>query len=192
VKATLERPGFYPVGGGLFTVEIEPTSSLKAVEVTDRGAILGRSGLVAVANLSPKIARRELRTCADTLGWERREFTLEQWDHARGPGNVVLVEVRSEGLTEVFSGFGRKGIKAEQVAIDVAEEVQSYLDLGVPVGEHLADQLVLVMALAGKGRFRTGPLSGHTRTQLELIPEFLDLRCEASLQPDGAWMVTVS
>jgi RNA 3'-terminal phosphate cyclase (ATP) len=144
-----------------------------------------------VANLSARIARRELRTCAEVLGWERKEFTLEQWDHSRGPGNVLLVEIESESHTEVFTGFGRKGVKAEQVAIDLGEEVLEYLDLEAPVGEHLADQLVLLLALAGGGRFRTGPLSGHTQTQFALIPEFLPVSCRAREDVDGTWVVEV-
>ena len=40
----------------------------------------------------------------------------------------------------------------------------------MPVGRHLADQLVLPLALAGGGSFRTLPPTQHTRTQLDIIP----------------------
>lgn len=48
-------------------------------------------------------------------------------------------------------GFGERGVPAERVAGRAVREMQAYLDAGVPVGEHLADQLLLLLALAGSG-----------------------------------------
>ena len=47
-----------------------------------------------------------------------------------------------------------------------------------PVGEHLADQLLIPMALARGGSFSTGPLSAHTTTNIEVIRKFLDVKFE--------------
>jgi len=66
-------------------------------------------------------------------------------------------------------------VPAEKVVGRAVREMQHYLDAGVPVGEHLADQLLLLFALAGSGAFKTLPLSGHAATQIELIPRFLDV-----------------
>jgi RNA 3'-terminal phosphate cyclase (ATP) len=52
----------------------------------------------------------------------------------------------------------------------------------VPVGEHLADQLLVPMALAGAGTFRTGPLSLHARTNLDVIERFVPLRFDVAEQ----------
>jgi RNA 3'-terminal phosphate cyclase (ATP) len=60
-----------------------------------------------------------------------------------------------------------------------------YVNANVPVGEHLADQLLLPMAVAGSGRFRTrGPLTLHATTNIETIREFIDvpIRVEESAQ----------
>jgi RNA 3'-terminal phosphate cyclase (ATP) len=54
--------------------------------------------------------------------------------------------------------------------------MQRYLAADVPVGEHLADQLLIPMALAGGGEFRTVPLSSHTTTNAALIERFLPVR----------------
>jgi RNA 3'-terminal phosphate cyclase len=53
--------------------------------------------------------------------------------------------------------------------------MQDYLDAEVPVGEHLADQLLLPLALAGGGRFRSATLSLHSTTNIETIQHFLDV-----------------
>ena len=57
-------------------------------------------------------------------------------------------------------------------AEEVVAETRSYLASGAPVGEHLADQLLMPMTLAG-GAFRAGPLSMHTKTNVEVLRLFL-------------------
>ena len=120
----------------------------------------------------------------------REVARLAEWDSLEvremdtpGPGNAVLLSVESDALTEVFVGFGERGVPAEKVAAWAVRDMQHYLDAGVPVGEHLADQLLLLLALAGSGAFATLPLSGHAMTQIDLIPRFLDvaIRVEGSV-----------
>jgi len=41
------------------------------------------------------------------------------------------------------------------------------------VGEHLADQLMLPLALAGSGRFTLSTVSGHAATNAAVIERFL-------------------
>jgi RNA 3'-terminal phosphate cyclase (ATP) len=84
----------------------------------------------------------------------------------------VLVAIESEGLTEVFTGVGRKGLRAEVVAARVGKAVGRYLTATVPVAEHLADQLLLPMALARGGRVRTLAPTRHTRTNAAVITRF--------------------
>lgn len=76
-------------------------------------------------------------------------------------------------ITEVFTGLGERGVLAETVAENVIQEVRDYLAAGVPVGEHLADQLLIPLALAGSGSFLTGNVSRHTRTNIEVISKFI-------------------
>lgn len=95
--------------------------------------------------------------------------------NSQGPGNYVTLEIHSQHLTEVFTGFGQKGVPAEKVATGVVEQAQRYLTAGVPVGEHLADQLLLPMALAGGGSFRTLAPSSHANTNMEVLRRFLDV-----------------
>jgi RNA 3'-terminal phosphate cyclase (ATP) len=77
------------------------------------------------------------------------------------------------------------------VAASAVQEAQRYLAADVPVGEHLADQLLIPLALAGGGSFRTLPVSGHTRTNMEVIREFLPVEITATEVGDGVMEVTV-
>jgi RNA 3'-terminal phosphate cyclase (ATP) len=61
-----------------------------------------------------------------------------------------------------------------------------FLQARVPVGEHLADQLLVPLGLAGGGRFRTLPLSLHARTVIEVMKAFLPVEVMVSAHPDGS------
>jgi RNA 3'-terminal phosphate cyclase (ATP) len=106
-----------------------------------------------------------------------------------GPGNALIAEVESEHVTEVFTSFGEKQVRAETVANMCADEVLSYLATDAPVGPHLADQLVLMLALAGQGTFRTTAPTKHTRTQLDVIPRFLSTAISCTEEAGGAWRI---
>jgi RNA 3'-terminal phosphate cyclase (ATP) len=125
------------------------------------------------------------------MGWGEECLEIVELKDSAGPGNVLIVELESEHVTEVFCGFGQKGVLAEKVAGELVDEVRRYLAAGVPVGRHLADQLLLPMALAGAGAFRTLPLSRHASTQPEILRHFLDVRIEAAEAAPGVWQVEV-
>jgi RNA 3'-terminal phosphate cyclase (ATP) len=188
VHAVLERPGFYPAGGGRLRVAVTPAPRLGALALERRGAIRARRARAVVANLPRAIAERELATLAARLGWPPAAYAVEERHDSPGPGNVVLVEIDSEEVTEVFTGFGEKQVKAETVAAGAAAEALAYLAADdVPVGPHLADQLVLLLAIAGGGCFRTLAPTRHTHTQLEVVGRFLGPVVSAIDEGAGTW-----
>ena len=172
VELRLLRPGFYPAGGGAIEATVQPWSDRRPLALVERGVIVERRATVLLAHLPSHIAERELSVVARRLGLDAESCTVQQAVDSAGPGNVVLVEVASEQVTEVFASFGEAGVRAEAVAGTVAEEARKYLAAGVPVGTHLADQLLLPMALGAGGRFRTLPLSRHARTNADVIRQF--------------------
>jgi RNA 3'-terminal phosphate cyclase (ATP) len=191
VTAQLDRYGFYPAGGGLLRVEIEPVAALGRLELLDRGRILGTRARAVVANLPRHIAERELKVVARKLGLGRKQIEVVEETRSNGPGNVVLIEIPSAHLTEVMTGFGAIGVPAEKVAARAARVAREYLDAEVPVGAHLADQLLLPLALGGGGSYRTLPLTEHARTNMDVIRRFLDVDLAATEHDDGTVTVTV-
>ena len=109
-----------------------------------------------------------------------------------GPGNVLTVFARSPQLTETFTGFGERGVRAEEVAIRLVEQVREYLQSRAPVGHHLADQLLIPLALSGGGRFLTTKPSLHTTTNIEVIGKFLDIAINVSPVDRETWEVRVA
>ena len=188
VESRLERPGFYPAGGGRFVVSIEPTPHLSGLDLLDRGSLRRRRATAIVSKLPTSIAKRELAVIGSKLGWPPECLRTEEVANPRGPGNVLVVEIESENVTEVIVGFGRIGLRAETVANGVARAVDRYLRADVPVGEHLADQLLIPLALAGRGSFRTLAPTPHTETNIGVIRQFLDVPMAIRQAGDGAWL----
>ncbi|MBI4816352.1 MAG: RNA 3'-terminal phosphate cyclase [Deltaproteobacteria bacterium] len=186
----LERPGFYPRGGGRFTAVVTPRP-FRRLDLLERGPLTRRMIVARVAGLPRHIAERELSVLRELLGFEAHEASIEELPASQGPGNVALVELEAGSLTEIVTGFGERGVSAERVAERVAAEASRFIEHGAPVGEHLADQLIVPMAMAGEGSFVTGPLTPHTRTQLELVPQFLPIAFETTELSGGRVRVEV-
>src|SRR5207237_4732951 len=111
--------------------------------------------------------------------------------NALSPGNVLTLAFESAHLIEIITGMGERGVRAEEVAERACAEAQQYLAHDAPVGEHLADQLLIPFALAGSGAYTTGPPSLHTTTNIEVIKKFLPVEIEAIELSGGTWRIEV-
>ncbi len=190
VEAKLIRAGFEPAGGGRLEVKVTP-GALAPLELMERGKLLSRDAVAMVSAVPLKVAHRELAVVREELGFSDEQVRVEQVT-SPGPGNALVLTLRFEQVTAVFVGLGARGITAEKVARRACGEVRRELRTDAPVGLHLADQLLIPMALAGGGAFRTVEPTEHTRTQLELIPRFLNVKLACTPEGNGTWRMKVS
>jgi RNA 3'-terminal phosphate cyclase (ATP) len=190
VQSELRQWGFHPSGGGCMAVEITPAPRLSPLRLATRGDLVEGCLRAVVAGLPRHIAERECRIFAAAVG-HSFDVVVEELPEAVGPGNVLMAEVACTLVTEVFSTFGLRGVPAERVARELADAVRVYLASGAAVGPHLADQLLIPLALAGGGFYSTAAPTRHTRTNLEVVRRFLEI--DISLQPveNKVWQVTV-
>lgn len=172
VESTLVRAGFYPAGGGELVVSTRPAEKLVPLSLLERGAFEQKTLRALVGQLPFNIAQREVETARAELDWAdavEEPRTVK----STGPGNIFMAILRFSQVTEVFSCLGERGVPAEVVARKASDEVKKYLSQTFPVGEHLADQLLVPLALAAGGAFDTGPLTDHSLTQIMLTESFL-------------------
>lgn len=171
VSAKINAYGFYPAGGGEIEVSVTPQTELSELVLTERGQEQWRSVEAVIANLFGDIAKRELATAGDALGIDEddRRITTRA---SNGPGNVVFARVEYENLRAVFAQFGEKGTSAEQVAKRLAKSVKTFAASQAAVTHHLADQLLLPMALAKGGQFTTLRPSLHATSNADIISKF--------------------
>ena len=191
VTCALERAGFYPAGGGRIAVTVTPSKRLERVELMARGEVREARVVARVAGLPEGIARREVVAAKAVLGWPWEHLKTEVLPREQGPGNVVVVTVACAEATEVFARVGEKGERAEAVGEAAAREALAWMKADVPVGEHLADQLLLPMAMAGGGRFVTTEPTLHTTTNARVIERFLPVTIGWERRGERAWEVTV-
>lgn len=191
VNLQLERYGFYPAGGGRVEVKVYPTPSLQPISLNERGRIVFKKAHILFSKIRGDVAEREAKVLREKLTLSEEEIQIEEINNSPGPGNAVICEIKSEHLTEAFTSFGQIGVRAEQVAEELCKEVRNYLAAQVPVGEHLADQLLLPLALARAGEFVTTKPSLHTLTNKEVIQKFLNVKIEISQLTDNAWKAKI-
>jgi RNA 3'-terminal phosphate cyclase (ATP) len=175
VEIDLLRAGFYPAGGGLVVASITPCAALRPIELLSRGKRFAGYAESIVAGVPASVARRELECIGAGMGWSESQLLVRSLPAEQGPGNALLVTLEHEHVTEVFAAFGEKMVRAENVATTVLHEARRYIASDAAVGEHLADQILLPLALAGGGRFSIDRVSQHAITNAEIIGRFLPI-----------------
>lgn len=188
----LERVGFFPAGGGAIVVHVRPIrNAMEPLDLLERGERLSRKATIRNAHLSDNIIEKEAATLRNSLGLAEEEIAVVQHPDSNGPGNTVEIALQYENVTEVLTGFAERGVPAHQVAKGVAKKAQRFLIHDHPVGGHLADQLLLPMALLAGGRFRTKGLSKHFQTNMDVIHCFLPNAVKITPLVNGNHLVEV-
>ncbi|MFN3199389.1 MAG: RNA 3'-terminal phosphate cyclase [Bradymonadia bacterium] len=195
VKRTMHAPGFFPAGGGRISFDITPVP-LSPITLDTRPEDITWHAQVLIAHLPAHVAEREVSQLAEGMSLRPEAVQVVNLDaQSAGPGNAVILTARAGDVVEQFTGFGRKGVKAEVVVDEVVAEARAWLGSGAPVGPHLADQLILPMALAGGGRFVTQAPQQHTLTQVKTVGRFLDIAIDLQHNDDETagrtWTLTV-
>jgi RNA 3'-terminal phosphate cyclase (ATP) len=189
--ATLDRRGFYPAGGGKLQVTVQPSAELEPLDLIEPGPIQDVHARAIVSRLPRHVAERELKVLAKQLGLQDRQTEIVEDTTSPGPGNAVVVVIRSETTAEIVTSFGSKGVPAERVAKNAAREAQAYIDAAVPVGSHLADQLLVPLALGSGGSYVTMQPTPHTETNIETIQKFLDVPIAITHREDDSHLIEV-
>lgn len=191
-KASVElvTHGFYPAGGGEIRLAISPAGEPERLELIRRGKRLDTHIDIVLANLKRSIANRELKTLLNAFNLPPEAGEIHHVE-SPGPGNALSLFLEHEHVTEVITNLGQHGVRAESVAKQVAGQAKDYLQSEAAVGEHLADQLLLPMALLGGGVFTTTDVSQHTRTNIDIIRKFLDVTITTTRTARKCWTVEV-
>jgi RNA 3'-terminal phosphate cyclase (ATP) len=185
VQLDLTSYGFFPRGGGEIRARIAPAKRLAAINLPERGAWVRGYAEAYVSAVPIHVGQRELEVIGRALTWPQEQLLLRGLPNDVGPGNAVTITLEHEHVTEVFTGFGEKGLRAESVAEHAAGAARNYLAAVAPVGEHLADQLLLPMALGDGGSFVTASATPHLRSNIAVIERFTGRRIGIEPVKDG-------
>jgi len=173
VETDLSAYGFFPKGGGQWSAVIQPLTQIKPLTLIERGE-MQVCAIVTQSQLERHVAERELNAVQKGLGLKDSALYINDVA-AACPGNVLSLRFKHrDGSAEVIDAIGQKNVRAERVASQAINDAKRYLNSTALVGEYLCDQLLLPMALGAGGRFTTLKPSLHTRTNIEVIQQFLD------------------
>jgi RNA 3'-terminal phosphate cyclase (ATP) len=178
VSANIELSawGWYPAGGGEIKATIPGRARLAGNgDWQNRGELQRVKGLVVASSLPAHIAQR-IRNRAVNL-FDRAEIPTAiepQRVRSESPGAGIFLTAEYENVRAGFTALGKKGKPSEQVAQEAVDAVLAYHRSGAVVDAHLADQLILPVALAEwSGTLSVEQVSDHTLTNLWVIEQFL-------------------
>ncbi|MEZ0346564.1 MAG: RNA 3'-terminal phosphate cyclase [Infirmifilum sp.] len=179
VKAstTLLRHGFYPEGGGVVTVETQPSYPLSGVKLSRSQRISPIEGISYAINLPCDIANRQAssaRTILETHGFTVNRIEIDCKTPSIGKGTgIVLWATLGDGVVGGDS-IGARGKPAETVGKEAATSILKSLNAQTPVDPHAADNLVIYLSLAeGESFFYTPELTLHLETALHLCKQII-------------------
>ncbi len=195
VDASLEYPraGFFPKGGGKVHLHVEPGARFQPLDLTDRGALVGLRAYVITAGLPDHVADRGGAAVEKWLKGVGRKAEVEvRVKESLSPGAAVVLVAECERGRAGFSAIGERGKPMEAVATDPCEAFMRWWKSEAAVDEHLADQLVLPLALAdGESRWTTSEVTEHLRTVLWVAQQFLPVEYAIEETAGGGGTVTL-
>lgn len=173
--AELQAWGWYPGGGGLVTATIGPLERLAAPAMTHL-PVKAIEGIGAATNLPADIPQRMAGRATNLLraaGLSPKIRPVRE--RGAGPGAGLFLWLAQAG----FSALGRKGLPADKVAEAAVAETLAFVDNKAMVDRHLADQILLPLALShGSTHYTTDHLTLHTITNAELLRRWLDVEID--------------
>jgi RNA 3'-terminal phosphate cyclase (ATP) len=181
VNAQLElrQPGWFPLGRGEIVARLEGrgrslVGGLKHVEIVDPGPLLRIRGRALASNLPFHVCARMAARARDRLGVTGVpiEVTPVITEAACAGAGLFLIAER-ENCRSGFGAIGERGKPSEAVADEAIDRLLAYWSTGAAFDRHLADQMLLPLALAdGASRFTTDALTLHLETNAWIIESF--------------------
>ncbi|HYA60557.1 MAG TPA: RNA 3'-terminal phosphate cyclase [Candidatus Acidoferrum sp.] len=177
-ELTLVRRGFYPRGGGLIIISVEPISSIEPINIVELGSLESIKGLSLSAKLPEHVAYRQAVAAKEHLasaGYSDVAIDIEVRRESEvssaGSGIVLWAETSTGGIIG-GDALGERGKPAEKVGRDAAIDLVGQLRTGAPIDRHLGDQLIIWMAMAvGPSAIMPTEITPHALTSMMIVEQ---------------------
>ncbi|KTG29717.1 RNA 3'-terminal phosphate cyclase [Haloferax profundi] len=171
----VNRRGFYPAGGGQLTVRIDP-SDPDPLDFRSRPPLdaLDVYSVASDALAEASVADRQVEGVRDALADAGIDVPIRPsvtYTESTSPGTAVVLAARCGDVVAGFDAYGERGVPAETIGSRAAEVFTEWYRGDAPLDRHMADQLLVWVALAG-GRIRIPAVTEHVQTNLDVIRAF--------------------
>jgi len=204
VEFEVVRKGFYPRGGGEVNLFINPIHKLNPIHLVDPGKVVSITGWCFCAGSLPiKVAESIGRACkqelknANSPALRQAKINIETYKEAANAANgngsgIVLIAKTSTGCVLGGSALGSPKVSTEETGRKAALELLEAVECGGCVDKHIADQMVIFMALAdGHSELRTGPLTLHTESAIHIAEALTKAKFSISNDPsNNSWVIS--
>lgn len=196
LSVTLDKVGYMLEGGGSVTVTVEPVSQLRSLHLEKQEPFSGAKAVIYAHGQANNVVNREQRVL---LSEKFGELCLDESSisvvgedsiSALGEGNAVIITTTHGSSRMVFGEFLQKNRLPQKVAEIAARHALEYIGSGCAADYHLADQLLVPLALAGGGSLSVTKITGHIETCLSVIGKFLE--CTNSTPSLGSKLAEIS
>jgi len=180
-KANIEvkKRGYYPAGGAQVNADIYPIEHFKPIKLLERGKLLRIYGLSCASKFleKAKVAERQAKTAQISL--EKLKIPIEikvRYFDTISPGCSINLFAVYENSVLGGSSIGIKGKPAEKVGEECAIHLKKQIDSNACLDEHMADQVLPYLALAGSSKVSVAKITNHCKTNIWVIEKFLPVK----------------
>ncbi len=177
---SIDRYGFYPKGGGLLTVRVDPrgeeADQINSVDWGDRRSfeqVQVRS--VATEDLQDRrVAERQVDGVRSIFG---RKVSRKDARYVSSPstGTAVFVRPASSAPVPGAVALGERGKPSEEVGQEAASKLKPLMNQGLPLDRWMADQVLIpTVETVNQARLFVPAVSSHLETNINIIKKFYD------------------
>lgn len=179
VSLEITARGFYPEGGGEVRVSVPPTMGISPLVLPQRGRLLSVQGVCFSHNLPEHVCERIARSAVKEMPSGAAAHVINERGSGPSTGAGICLCAQFENTWIGADALGERGMASEEVGKMAARNLIKELEGGGTLDMHAADQLIPYLALAeGPSRFLVKEMTGHLRTQMDLLPLFLKVEFE--------------
>ncbi len=191
VKLEILKRGYYPKGGGIVKLHIEPPPKnllepLLLPEATDAigsHGLFNASASLAKKQIGDKLRRKVTKTLTDYLHVPAKIEV--QYGEALSPGCGLVLWAETNETIIGASALGNANSSAEQVGEEATEKLFRTYHTRAAVDPWMGDQILPYMALSRDSSVISVPyITRHMKTNMWLVQQFLKVRfyCEQENQ----------
>lgn len=202
IDCVIKKRGYFPVGGGEVEVVVKPRFSITALDsfalffeelrkikpfhLMQQGELVQIKGVSYASSDLAKAQVSERQAQAAQLGLTMYRVAVDVqsvYNNTPCTGSGITLWARFHDKDDEFhtllgvDELGERGVKAEQIGSNAAQQLVQEIDSGAAVDRHAADQLLPFLALVGK-EMNVSSLSEHAKTNMRVIEKFLDVAFE--------------